>query len=445
MFPYVSRAIFSMITILFTILTFFACGETQTELPAEAIVTDVPRGEEPVTISILQSQASISQSLQRAVDLYADSQSEAPRISVQTIADPSDYKVTLRARLLAGEQVDLFHVLGYRDMLELRPYLTDLSDLDWLDQAVEGSLDAVTYEDAVYGVPYSIQGVGLIANRNIFEVAGIPLAGTQSYADLEEAFSQLDRQIQSGALEDQFPALEAVTELSGLDKTYLGTQFAALTLSGDFLSPAQAAQASSLSLSAADGAREYFDLLERYAAGDPAATARNQQVENGLAIQRVAVIQDDISVWETANKLNPGLGNRLALLPIPLGEEGESGILLEVPAYWAVNQSSTPQAQQLSTGFLAWLYNSGNGAEAYSALFYQVSPFQAAAPDSVIPLQNQMLGYLESGQVLYQYSAEYPPGWGSDVFAPGLLGYLVGEKTWQEATEEWSTGWHTLR
>lgn len=447
MYGYLFRAISSIAAIVLTVLTFFV-GEAPAASEYEeagAVTSTIPKRGGAVTISILQSQGEGAQALLQAVELFTQGREDLV-ISVQTVPDSTDYKVALRSRLLAGEQVDLFHILGNQEMRELSPYLTDLSGLQWLEGAVPGSLDPVSGEDGkVYGVPYSIQGAGLICNRNIFEVAGIPLADIRSMEDLEEAFRELDGMIQSGELEESFPNLEAVTELSGLDRSYLEGILSPIALQGDLTSASQTAQAPSVSFSAGEGAREYFDLLNRYSPGSAESKARNQQVENGLAIQRVAAIHEEIGVWQPSNKLTPGLGNRLALVAVPLGETGRhSNVFLWAPAYWAIGQQSSEEAKEVCYEFLTWLYQSDSGAAVYANQFRLISPFPGKAMDTGIPMHSQLLGYLEEGRAVYGYGAEYPQGFG-DSFSRGLLSYLTGEQDWGDCVQGWTGDWRTMR
>ncbi len=47
-------------------------------------------------------------------------------------------------------------------------YVEDLSDQEWLKNAVDGSLDDVTLDGKVYGIPVSVEGYGLVYNKEIF-------------------------------------------------------------------------------------------------------------------------------------------------------------------------------------------------------------------------------------------------------------------------------------
>lgn len=55
------------------------------------------------------------------------------------------------------------------DLLRAKDKLEDLSDLACVKEASDGTLDAVEEDGAIYGVPYRIEGMGLIYNRKVLD------------------------------------------------------------------------------------------------------------------------------------------------------------------------------------------------------------------------------------------------------------------------------------
>ena len=48
-------------------------------------------------------------------------------------------------------------------------YVEDLSDQEWLKNTVDGSLDDVTLDGKVYGIPVSVEGYGCIGKWTLFK------------------------------------------------------------------------------------------------------------------------------------------------------------------------------------------------------------------------------------------------------------------------------------
>ena len=51
--------------------------------------------------------------------------------------------------------------------------IDDLSDQPWVSNAVKGTLDTVTIDGKVYGMPAATEGYGLMYNKDILDKAGI--------------------------------------------------------------------------------------------------------------------------------------------------------------------------------------------------------------------------------------------------------------------------------
>lgn len=103
-------------------------------------------------------------------------------------------------------------------------YVEDLSDQEWLKNTVDGSLDDVTLDGKVYGIPVSVEGYGLVYNKEIFKDAGIDASTLTSYDAIDKAFADLQNQIDSGKLKDKYPQLEAVEEYAAKE-TWIRTSY----------------------------------------------------------------------------------------------------------------------------------------------------------------------------------------------------------------------------
>jgi len=445
------RVILSVFTALYTFIVLGSCSIALPAQPVDAVRRDIPREPETVTLNILNSRPEIAQALQESADLFLQGYGKEASIRIHTVGGDSSYRATLRARLKAGEQVDLFHIFGYKDALELQPYLEDLSPLPWGKEAIPFTLEPVTLEEILVGIPYSVDAVGLIVNRDIFQAAGIPLEKMADFEGLEESFRTLREQITLGELKESYPDLEAVTEVPGQDYAFVGGQMADITLGGEFATAAQAATSSSILMEREKGAGRYLDLLARYAtngrgwANLPKVT-HIMQVEEGLAAQRVAAIQQKVSIYSRVEAVDEQVARRLRLLPIPLPEEEEGKIYAEVPAYWAVGANAAPESKALALDFLTWLYQSETGATLLATRFGVVSPYRNTAVDTGVVLHKQMLGYIEQGAFLPRRYQEFPADWVNRGFGEAVRSYFsIRELTWEEAMERVRKEWSTLR
>ena len=153
-----------------------------------------------VTINLYQNKAEISTQLQTAVDTYMEENPDV-KINLETISG-NDYNTNLKAKLISDNSVDIY-ALG-DSVTNMTDYVEDLSDQPWVENAVEGSLEDVTLDGKVYGMPVSVEGYGLVYNKEIFEAAGIDVSTLTSYDAIDQAFADLQEQIDSGKLKDKW-------------------------------------------------------------------------------------------------------------------------------------------------------------------------------------------------------------------------------------------------
>ena len=446
MFTNAAHIISVLIAMLYTFLALGSCAVPASP-PVYAIRTEAPlpdAGER--RLAILSARGEATHSLLRAANLYM-LEHPGVLISVHTVGEEADYKSALRSRLLAGGRVDLFHIFGYSDMRELEGRLDDLSDLYWARQAIADTLEPVSVGEQFFGIPYSLEGMGLIVNTGIFEAAEVFLAGVDSFDTLEDAWRDLREVITLGNMRGEFPRLESVTSLPGLDDDFLGRQLADVALGGEFATAAQAAHGYFITYPNAEAMGLYVSLLARYTTHGRgwamlAEITAREQVENGLAAERVAVIQQSVEVYHRLLAINPELEGSLRLMPIFLQGVQQGHVYTHAPVYWAVNANSSEESKALARDFLTWLYRSETGARFLAEEMGVLSPFRDTAVATANPLHGQLLNFIARGYSLPRRHREFPPGWSTNSFAAALREYFTArELTWEEVARRNIQDW----
>jgi len=441
-----ANIVFSLLAVLYTFLALGSCA-VPIAAPVYAVRVEAPlpeAGEQ--RLAILSARGEATHSLLRAATLYMQ-EHPGVLISVHTVGEEADYKSALRSRLLAGGRVDLFHIFGYSDMRALEEHLDDLSDLYWARYAIADTLEPVSVEERFFGVPYSLEGIGLIVNTGIFEAAGVSLAGIDSFDALEDAWRDLREVITLGDLRGEFPQLESVTSLPGLDDDFLSRQLADIALGGEFATAAQAAHGAFITYPNAEAMGLYVSLLARYTTHGRgwamlAGITGSEQIENGLAAERVAVIQQSVEVYPRLLAINPELEGNLRLTPIFLQGVQRGHVYTHAPVYWAVNANASEPSKALARDFLTWLYRSETGARFLAEEMGVLSPFRDTAVATANPLHGQLLGFIAQGRSLPRRHREFPPGWGTNSFAAALREYFtVRELTWDEVVQRNRQDW----
>lgn len=447
MFSYALRSLSAILTVLYLLVSAGSCtvpaGENEASLAVPGVAGPL---ETAPAVHILQSRPEISLPLQRAAERYAASTGEGIAFHVQTVSG-EDYRATLRSKLLAGEQVDLFHLLDADDVDRLSPLLENLSvTLPWVTGAAVDTLSPVTLDGAVFGVPYALEGVGLIVNRRVFEAAGIALTDVHDFESMSEAFFALRDQIDASELAEDFPDLTAVTDLSAQDTAYLGGVFSEVLLDGAFSSPFSAYRSPALLLAAPDETESFLKLFARVSAqrtnwsGFP-AVSEQRMVEGGLAAGRVAVILHSTEIYRRVLATSPEMEGALALMPVYLENRELGAVYVGAPVWWAVRESAGSDIKRQACGLLTWLYQTREGGEILAEEFGLLSPYRDTAASTGVALHSQLLSAVEQETTLPQLAPQAPSGWG-DVFAAQLGEYFtVYDKDWAELTSACQDAW----
>lgn len=441
----------TIIMVLVLSLTLAGCGGEDKEAKGDQEpVDDVDSGEK-VEIDIFQFKVEIAKELEEAIDAYMDENPNV-KVNLQTVGGGDDYGAALKAVFQSGNEPDIFNVGGPQDVKDWMDKLEDLSDEEWVDLALSGMLSGVTVEDKVYGLPFNIEGYGLIYNTEIFEAAEIDASKIVDFASLEEAVKILDEKIKAGELKEEFPLLEAVFEYPAKETWVTGLHTSNAALGQEFESSLDAFAADKAEFEHGDGLKKLIDLQSSYTVhGDEKqklnAVDYATQAEEGIAIERVAMIQQGNWVYGVIAGVDEEVANKLDILPMPIEGGGkEDHIPVGVPMHWVVNKDSDDAKKAAAKDFLNWLYTSEKGKEYIVNEFHFLPPLEGyEGLEASDPLGKAVLRYAEEGKTTPWVFMGYPTAWGMDGLGQNIQKYLAGEFTWEQLITESQEQWETMK
>lgn len=149
-----------------------AADEADAPDVSDADTSDASSGLEG-TIDIFQYKVEINDALKAATEQYM-ALNPGVTINLETVGGGDDYGAALRTRMQASDQPEIYNIGGPQDVIDWEANLADLSSEAWIGNTVDGLLDDVIKNDAVYGMPLAIEGYGFVYNKEIFEAAGEP-------------------------------------------------------------------------------------------------------------------------------------------------------------------------------------------------------------------------------------------------------------------------------
>lgn len=403
-----------------------------------------------VTLNVFQFKVEMSKELEDAAKTYSADHSNV-KINIQTVGGGGDYGAALRAKVQSGEEPAIFNIGGPQDVKDWQSRLVDLTAESWVGKAIDGTLTGVTVDNKVYGLPFALEGYGFIYNKGIFEAAGIDAKGIKDYASLEAAVKTLDEKIKSGALKSKYPKLEAVFELPGKEDWVTGLHASNVVLSQEFKSSVDAFGAKKVDFKYGDGLKELIDLQSNYS---PSANSKGKlnavdyatQVDQGIAIERVAMVQQGNWIFNNVKKVDEKVANNLDILPMPINGGKVDSIPVGVPMYWAVNNKVSKEQQDAAKDFLNWLYTSDKGKDFVVNKFCFIPAFkdyEKFQPKDSLGIA--VSRYVKGGKTLPWVFMGYPTGWGQKALAVEIQKYLAGEEKWDDVIKNSQAKWAEMR
>lgn len=435
------------------------CGSDGSKKGAEATGEDLTQGDldstdeannqDEVIIDIYQFKVETVSALEKTIALYEERNPHVT-INLETLGGGGDYKETLKVKMQSNKKPDIFNMDGPQDVQDYEAILEDLSDQPWVDNAVTGALDVVSKEGKVYGLPYSLEGYGFIYNKRIFEKAGIDADSLITYNALEQAVRDLDKRIKAGEFQEDFPLLEAAFEYPAKETWVIGDHTANLPMIPELKDPISALETKEIEMSYSSVFQKLIDLQTLYSpSGDDrsklCAVDYATQVGGGLAIERVAMIQQGNWISPEVVSVDPELLDDLGMLPIPVEGYKEDCITSGVPSYWSINKESDDKVKEEAKRFLDWMYQSDEGKDLIVNDFLFIPPFinyEGIEPQDA--LSKEVKKYTDAGRTMPWVLRGFPTGWSLNV-GGSVQKYLSGDITWDQVTEEAKEAWKDAR
>lgn len=430
---------------------FAACGKQTDDGTTNA--TDAAKSQ--VTLRYLNFKPEIAGVYEKIAKAYKEE--TGVNVIVETAAN-NQYESTLTAKMATAEAPTLFQINGPKGYANWAPYCADLSDTKLYEHLTDKSL-AVTSDGKVYGIPYVVEGYGIIYNEAI----------TDKY------FALKDRDSKYKSMDEvrSFAALKSVADDMQKHKTELGIEgvFAATSLKSgedwrwqthlmnvpiyyefkqnkvDLTTDAT----KEITFSFGDNFKNIFDLyltdstVEAKKCGTKTVTDSMAE----FALEKCAMVQNGNWAWEqiagvTGNKVQ---ADKIKFLPIYIGADGEEnqGLCVGTENFYAINAKATEEQQKAAADFIYWLYSSDTGKKLVTDALGFIAPFDTFSAEDVPedPLAVQVQLWMNK-QGVYSIPWDFtvfPSQTFKQHFGSALLSYAQGRKTWAQVQENTVADW----
>ncbi len=339
---------------------------------------------------------------------------------------PGDEPYTvLKARFASGEAPDIID-LGCGDYDTWYERCMDLSGEVWTEHVYEASLDGGSYDGKVYGLPYAMEGSGIIYNKDLFEQAGIEKV-PETISELKETCEKLQAaDIQ--AFGEAWGDWGFLMHILGIPFTYEGALETSERLS--------AKEETFSNMKYMESFFDFYDLTLEYGWGAESIGHHFDDQINSFVKGEIAMVKQGTWYTDALLSVNPDMN--IGLFAVPLTDD-PSQTKLQVSTTRFLSISNTSKHEEEAKAFLQWFVD--------NAQKYMVEKMRIAAPYDTLDLSDigalnmDMNQYMADGMSYDGFGIEeWPSGFNTDQAEP-LQAYAAGaadrEATCRALQELW--------
>lgn len=393
-----------------------------------------------VVVDVFQFKVEFNNQFKEAAKAY-EKENPGVKINISTVGGGDDYGAALKTKFASGEEPDIFNIGGPEDLKTWQKSLADVSDTKSAKEAIDGTLNAVTKEDKVLGLPYNMEGYGLLYNKEVFKKAGIKTEDIKTQADLRKAVEKIDKDKKKLGLDAVFAFPAKETWITGLHGANL---FLAPEFDNDVN---KAYEAKKLEFKYSDQFKEYIDLQQKYSVQPTTSLDYSKQMEELFSNGKVAMTQQGNWVFGTIDEINPEFAEKgVGILPVPVDGASEQKLPVGVPNYWAFNKNSKEPEQKEAKKFIDWLNTSDAGKKAVLEEFKFIPAYNGYDTAKIAdPLSKEVYEYSSKGNTTGWVFMGYPTDWGMNVLGAGIQKYVSDETSWDNLMTDVKKQWDTSR
>ena len=385
--------------------------------------------------------------------------SSGVKLIVETAASGT-YESTLTARMATKEAPTLFQINGPIGYSSWKEYCVDLKGTELYKHLKDKSL-AVTSGDGVYGIPYVVEGYGIIYNKKITD-AYFSLSNRatdfKSIDDIKgfDSFKKLVEDMQAHKDELGIQGVFAATSLKTGEDWRWQTHLMNIPVTLEFKKNGVDLTGDGykkIDFIYSDNFKNIFDLYINNSTTDKKQLGTLDVTSSmaEFAMGKCAMVQN--GNWGASQILGVA-GNTvnkedIKFMPIYMGIEGEDklGICVGTENFICINSKASKAEQQAAADFLYWLFSSDEGKKFVTEELGFIAPFDTfgenETPDD--PLAKEVIRWMNKSDVTnipWNFTV-FPSQTYKDDLGAALLKYAQGSESWDQvkklAVDEWSS------
>lgn len=379
------------------------------------------------------------------------------KVIVETAAN-NEYESTLTAKMSTDEAPTLFQINGPKGYANWKDYCADLSDSELYQHLTDKSL-AITDSGKVYGIPYVVEGYGIIYNKAITDKYFALDNKATDFKSMDEinSFDKLkslveDMQKNADAL--GIKGVFASTSLKSGEDWRWQTHLANIPLHYEFTEnnvELSSDATKQIAFKYSENFKNIFDLYLNNSTIE-SKTVGTKTVADSMAefaLEQCAMVQNGNWAWSQINDVsgNKVKAENIKFLPIYTGIDGEEnqGLCIGTENYYAINSKASDAEQKAAQDFIYWLYSSDTGKDYVINKLDFIAPFDTFTEDEVPtdPLAQEVLNWMKKDniQTITWDFTIFPSQTFKENFGSSLLKYAQGTKDWEQVKSDMVKSW----
>ncbi len=401
-------------------------------------------------------------------DIYkeiAEKYKEEKGVDVKVVTAASNtYETTLKSEIAKKDAPTIFQINGPVGYKAWANYCMDLKDTKLYSYLTDKNL-AVKSGEGVYGIPYVVEGYGIIYNNAIMDkyfalkdkaVSISKATEIRDFDTLNAVVTDMTKHKKELGIDGVF----ASTSMGSGEQWRWTTHLASVPVyyemkeDSDDSTIVSTLAENDIDFEYSPNFKKVFDLYVNNSATEKGLLS-GKSVENSMAefaLGKAAMVQNGNWAWEQISNVS---GNKvkaedIKYLPIYMGIEGEEkqGLCIGTENYLAINKNASEADRNASIEFLEWLFSSETGKDYVVNKLNFIAPFNTFNDDEKPkdPLAREILNWMEKDVVNLEWTFNsFPSQKFKDDFGNAMLEYVQGSKDWKHVEETFRNSWKSER
>ena len=337
-------------------------------------------------IVLFQSKVEISEQVEAMAKAYQ----EETGVEVEVWGTTGDdYFTQVKTKLANNQGPTVFSLAPGGESSQLTAYLEDLSGLSFINDVAAGMADE--QEGKKVGIPYTMEGFGLVYNGNLMDTAKI--------TDTASLISFMEEEKAAGR--EGFGLSQEGYFLIG---HILNAPFALQANPKEFMEKVVAGEQTITDV------KEFQEFAQIYSAIRANSTnpleVTYDKACGDFATGKIAAIHQ--GNWAAGMFADYEVDFEMGLHPLPIG--GNDKLAVSVPSAWYVNSQATEEEKVAGKAFLEWLYTSETGKKYLMDEFGFIPVVKGMENKNLDALSLEVQKYAAEGKTTQWATNYYPAG-----------------------------------